>query len=109
MADDYHKRTKGLMFHKPLSEMECALFCFASPGKHSFWNKNVSFPISLIFCDDDGSVEDIRYLEAEQTSGIYPDSHRIKYVIEAHSELPKLLSLRKGSRTKIKGQEVFFE
>ena len=109
VADDDHKRTKGLMFHRPLSEKECALFYFASPGKHSFWNKNVGFPISVIFCDDDGTVEDVKYLSAEQTSAIYPDSHKIKYVVEAHNDLPSMMSVKKGSKIKIKGQEVFFE
>ena len=97
IADTDYKRTKGLMFHKPLEKNECAVFDFPREGKHSFWNNNVDFPISLIFCKKDGTVEDIKTLQAQQRSAVAPDSYDIKYVIETHIDAPKEYRIKQGS------------
>ena len=97
-ADNDLSRRLGLMHRKPIAENECAFFKFQSLGKHSFWNKNVDFPISLIFCDDNLKVKDIKYLEAQQTSGVSPDCYDIRYVIEAHYELPNKLNIKIGDK-----------
>ncbi len=102
-------RTKGLMFHQGLQEDECAFFDFPITGKHFFWNKNVDFPISLIFCGKNGEVKDVKYLQAQQTESVSPDSYDIKYVIEAHVDAPKKHGIGKGKIMKFKEKEVSFE
>ena len=97
IADTDMKRMRGLMHHRPIEEDECAFFEFPREGKHSFWNNNVDFPISLIFCNKDGSVKDIKHLEAQQKQMVSPDSFDIKYVIEAHRNAPKQYNIKKGS------------
>lgn len=99
----------GLMHQEPLEENECALFEFPRLGKHAFWNKNVEFPISLIFCDTNGTIRDIGYLEAQQERLVSPNSYDIKYVIEAHSSLPKKLGLKTGKKFQINGESVRFD
>ena len=97
IADTDLKRTRGLMHHRPLEKNECAFFDFPREGKHSFWNNNVDFPISLIFCDKDKNVIDIKKLEAQQKTSVAPDSFNTKYVIETHEQAPKEYNIRKGS------------
>ncbi len=97
IADTENSRMKGLMHHRPLEENECALFDFPYEGKHSFWNKNVNFPISLVFCKKNGSVIDIKYLKAQQKTSVSPNTFDTKYVIEAHINAPKTYNIRKGS------------
>lgn len=109
VADNNVTRSMGLMNQKPLHEDECAYFYFDNPGRHSFWNKNVDFPISLIFCDKEGKVEDIKYLKAQQLNGVYPDSNKIVHVVEAHFEAPEKFKIKKGSNIKVRNNEVFFE
>lgn len=109
LADTDMKRTRGLMHHRPLEKHECALFDFPREGKHSFWNNNVDFPISLIFCKADGSVVDIKHLDAQQKTGVAPDSYDVKYVIEAHKDFPKESGIEKGSAAIIKDGEVIFK
>jgi len=108
IADSHLSRMKGLMFHSSLKNNECAFFDFPFEGKHSFWNKNVDFPISLIFCKADGEVKDIRYLRAQQLESVTSDSYDIKYVIEAHVDAPKKYKIKIGSKMKLKDKEVSF-
>ena len=106
VADNEISRRLGLMHKDPIGENECAFFEFPRLGKHSFWNKNVSFPISLIFCNDNLEVKDIKYLEAHQTSGVGPKGYDIKYVIEAHVDAPKALNIKLGDRVIIDGDKI---
>lgn len=107
-ADNDQKRTKGLMFHEPLGLDECAFFEFPYEGQHCFWNKNVSFPIALIFCNDKMEVEDIKELQAEQTESVKPKSFNIKYVVESHIDAPKKNKIERGIILKIKKNEIKF-
>lgn len=109
LADNNLTRAKGLMGHRPLSKDECAYFYFQKEGSPSFWNKNVSFPISLIFLDKEGKVEDIKYLEAHQHSFVAPSSKNIKQVIEAHRDAPEIYKIRIGSRINFKDGQFIVE
>lgn len=106
VADNEISRRLGLMHRDPIGKRQCAFFEFPRIGKHSFWNKNVSFPISLIFCDENLEVKDIGYLEAEQTSGISPKGYDIKYVIEAHIDAPEMFKIKKGNKININGKKL---
>jgi len=109
LADNDISRTKGLMHRDPLGIDECAFFDFPREGQHCFWNKNVGFPISLIFCGASGKVLDIKRLNAQQTTTIKPDVYNVKYVVEAHIDAPIKFKIRKGGQM-VKGEkEVFFK
>jgi len=108
-ANDDMTRMKGLMFHRPITHKECAFFTFQREGQHSFWNKNVDFPISLIFCDKEGVVRDIKKLGAQQLEGVRPESYDIKYVIEAHENAPVMYGIKMGKKIKLKDDEVDFD
>lgn len=81
-ASNAEKREKGLMFTKPLNQDECALFVFPRAADHTFWNKNVSYPLSLIFCDSKNNVVAIKYMDANSTKPCRANNSNIKYVIE---------------------------
>ena len=101
IADNNLTRRLGLMGHRPLEKDECAYFYFKEAGKHSFWNNNVSFPISLIFCDEDGKVMDIGYLKENQLDGVYPEASNIRHVIEAHVDAPRNYGIEKNCKISI--------
>jgi len=109
LADTDISRTKGLMFHKPLDIEECAFFEFPASGKPSFWNKNVDFPIALIFCDKDSKIKDIKKLNANQTECVSPSNYDIKYVIETHIDIPKKHNIKKDDIVIFDGKEVKFK
>ena len=107
-ADNAQKRVDGLMFHKPLSKNECAFFIFPTAGQHRFWNANVDFPISLMFCDEKGTVKDIQYLEPFQTDSVGPKSYDIKFVVEAHKEVPESFKIKNGTKLLFREREIIF-
>lgn len=79
---------KGLMFSKPLREDQCAFFSFPYADDHSFWNKNVSYPISLLFLDENFEIKHIGSLDTGQEKPVRSNYPLIKYVVEGHINLP---------------------
>lgn len=47
---------KGLAVKNQLEENEAMLFVFDDPAEHSFWMKDMKFPIDIIWLDSDGKV-----------------------------------------------------
>jgi uncharacterized membrane protein (UPF0127 family) len=82
IADNDAKRSKGLMFADPLEDKEVVFFTFPHADYLSFWNKNVSFDLSLAFLDDMGRVVDFCELKAESEKPM-ASSRPARFVIEA--------------------------
>jgi uncharacterized protein len=87
---------KGLMFSDPLSLYDCAFFVFNHLDSHSFWNKNVDFPISLCFLDENFKIQDIGELKEHQETPCRSKYPLTKYVVEGHIDLPKELNIKIG-------------
>src|SRR5918994_5917078 len=47
---------KGLAVKNELRENESMLFVFDKPSRHSFWMKDMKFPIDIIWLDSNGKV-----------------------------------------------------
>jgi uncharacterized membrane protein (UPF0127 family) len=52
IAETNEQRTKGLSVKDTLDENEGMLFLFKTPSKHSFWMKNMKFPIDIIWISE---------------------------------------------------------
>ena len=87
---------KGLMHSAPLDKSECALFIFNYLDDHSFWNKNVDYPISLFFLDENFEIKNIGKLDAHQEKPCRAEYPLTKYVVEGHSDLPIEFDIRVG-------------
>lgn len=96
VADKPESLARGLMFSSPLANDECAFFVFNHLDDHSFWNKNVDFPISLLFLDENFEIKNIGNLEAQQERPCRSGYPFIKYVVEGHIDLPKEKNLLVG-------------
>jgi uncharacterized membrane protein (UPF0127 family) len=48
--------SKGLAVKNHLNENEAMLFVFEKPDRHSFWLKDMKFPIDILGLDSDGKV-----------------------------------------------------
>jgi uncharacterized membrane protein (UPF0127 family) len=55
------QRSKGLSVKDTLNENEGMLFVFSSEREHSFWMKNMKFPIDIIWLDDDQEVVHVEH------------------------------------------------
>ena len=88
--------SKGLMFSRPLEMDECAFFIFKHLDDHSFWNKNVDYPISLFFLDENYKIKNIGRLDAHQEKPCRAEYPFTKYVVEGHSDLPAEHDIKVG-------------
>lgn len=107
-ASNQEKREKGLMFSDPLGDNECALFVFPRTADHSFWNKNVSYPLDLIFCDMNNEVVDIKKMDAESTSPCRSGNSNIKYVVEAKGHSTKDINIGDILVIENNGDQLYF-
>ena len=82
IADNDYKRAKGLMHADPLADEEVVFFIFPHSDFYSFWNRNVSFDLSLAFLDEMGRVVDFGDLKAESEKPV-ASSRPARFVIEA--------------------------
>lgn len=108
LADTNLTRELGLMKRFPLKESECAFFDFKKNGNYSFWNKNVAFPISVIFCDENYTIKEISSLKENQLNPIR-SSCSARYVIEAHKDIPQKWDLKVGDKFNVKDLEILFD
>jgi hypothetical protein len=69
------QRTKGLSVKDSLAENEAMLFVFNNEGEHTFWMKNMKFPIDIIWIDADKTVVHIEH--SLQTVGGFAEKHGI--------------------------------
>lgn len=53
------EQSKGLAVKDTIKENEGMLFIFESPKKHSFWMKDMKFPIDIIWIDQEGRISHI--------------------------------------------------
>jgi uncharacterized membrane protein (UPF0127 family) len=53
--------TKGLSVKDALAENEAMLFVFGNEGEHTFWMKNMKFPIDIIWIDGNKTVVHIEH------------------------------------------------
>ncbi len=96
IADKPASLSKGLMHAEPLDDFEVAYFVFPETDNHSFWNKNVSFPLTLAFLDKNNKIVDFKDLEEHQTESVSAKSNSVKYVVEANKNLFKELNIQIG-------------
>ena len=95
VANDNASREKGLMFADPLAEDEVALFVFPHSDRYAFWNRNVSFGLTLAFLDENGRVVDTKDLEAQSESMVSPDADA-RFVVELKKGTLEKLGAKKG-------------
>ena len=92
------QRTQGLSDREYLAADEGLLFVFQSPGRHSFWMKDMNFAIDIIWIDENKSVVDISENASPES---YPDyafssSQEALYVLEINGGLVQKYGIKVG-------------
>ena len=87
VADNVVSRAQGLMNRGPLPLNAGMLFLYNGKTPVSFWMKNVSFPLDIIFIDNDGII--IKIHENALPHGLTP--------IHSNSPIIGVLELNGGS------------
>jgi uncharacterized membrane protein (UPF0127 family) len=96
VADNDEKRTRGLMFAEPLEDDEAVLFVFPYADRYGFWNKNVSFGLSLAFCDDQGRIVHLADMNPDDPTRVEPQTDDVRFVVEVKRGAFAKLGVVKG-------------
>jgi uncharacterized membrane protein (UPF0127 family) len=96
VADNDEKRTKGLMHAEPLEDDEVVLFIFPHPDRYGFWNKNVSFGLSLAFCDANGKIVHFSDMKPNDPTKVGPENDNVMFVVEAKEGAFSKIGAKKG-------------
>ena len=95
---------RGLMYRESLPEGHGMLFIMESEELHSFWMKNMNFPIDMVWIDSDFQVVDVTY-GAEPCDGSLCEGYRPDVSSMYVLEVPAGYTLKKGLD---EGVTVFF-
>jgi uncharacterized membrane protein (UPF0127 family) len=96
------QRTKGLSVKDDLAENEAMLFVFDNEAKHTFWMKDMKFPIDIIWIDSDKTITHIENNLQPCSSGVlcptYKPTDDSMYVLETVGGFAEKYDIVKGTR-----------
>ena len=98
IADDDKERARGLMYYENLKSSEGMLFIFQKLGKYSFWMKDMSFPIDIIWIDQNQKIVFIqKNSPPESYPGIFTPGNDARYVLEVLAGFSEKNNLKVGN------------
>jgi uncharacterized protein len=102
VVEKEEERMRGLSGRESLEPTEGMLFIFPQSGYHSFWMKEMRFPIDIIWVGEDGTIVDIAPVVRPET---YPKAFEPKaparYVIEASAYFTQSFGISVGDTVQI--------
>jgi len=101
LAVSREEKQQGLMHRDQLPDGTGMLFIYAIPQPTRFWNRNVRFPIDILYFDKNRAFlrADTRVPScSESPCPVYQTVQRIKYVLELPAGTLERLELQPGQR-----------
>ena len=106
------QKAEGLMFRESLPENQGMLFIFNQEEYRSFWMKDTSIPLDIIFIDSEGFIVNIE--EADPEPGVtgyelenYTSEEPVKYVLEVNQGFSEDNGIEEGDQVLIKYLKLF--
>lgn len=110
LAQTNEEKEKGLSGTSSLSEKSGMLFVFDEPGYHSFWMKNMKFPIDMIYISDQKVVtiyKNAQPLSSDEESPIiYKPESPADMVLEINAGEADKYNMKSGDTVKIEGVDT---
>ena len=96
------QRTKGLSVKDALAENEAMLFVFGNEGEHTFWMKNMKFPIDIIWINRDKTIvhiePNLQPCNSELLCPTYKPDEDSLYVLETVGGFAERHDIAQGTR-----------
>jgi uncharacterized protein len=96
------QRTKGLSVKEDLAENEAMLFVFGNEAEHTFWMKDMKFPIDIIWIDSNKTIVHIEHnlqpCSFEVLCPTYTPNDESLYVLETIGGFAKKYDIVKGTK-----------
>ncbi len=102
IRDTEKGRENGLSFWADLADNQGMLFIFSTPDKYGFWMKDMTFPIDIIWIDENMKIIHIEKSVLPETypKVFYPETESL-YVLEVSAGQSDVLDLRVGDGVKM--------
>ncbi len=96
------EREAGLMFRKQLEPGSGMLFVFEKEGQYSFWMKNMSFPIDIIWLDKDKKIVGFKENApvCSESCPAYQPNTNASYVIETCAGFIQAHGIERGDQVR---------
>ena len=100
LAINNEERQRGLMFRKGMELSDGMMFVYERPQSVSFWMKNTSISLDIIFADEAGVITKIfENARPFSTTSIF-GGYDVQYVLEINAGLTKSLGIKTGGLIK---------
>ena len=100
LAISNEERQRGLMFRTGMALSDGMMFVYERPQSVSFWMKNTSIPLDIIFADEAGVITKIfENARPFSTTSIF-GGYDVQYVLEINAGLTKSLGIKTGGLIK---------
>ncbi|ACT95109.1 DUF192 domain-containing protein [Dyadobacter fermentans] len=96
IAENEAERNKGLMFRPYLPDSVGMLFIFEQPDTHSFWMKNTSIPLDIIYVGPDKTIVSIAENTRPYSEASIPPNGIVQYVVEVNAGFTKNNNIQSG-------------
>ena len=96
IAENEAERNKGLMFRSYLPDSVGMLFIFEQPDEHSFWMKNTSIPLDIIYIGPDKKIISIAENTQPYSEESIPPYGLVQYVVEVNAGFTKQNNIQSG-------------
>ena len=97
IASSSDERQRGLMFREELELGDGMMFVYDQPQSVSFWMKNTSIPLDIIFADSNGVISKVFKNAVPFSQADIFGGHNVQYVIEINAGLTEALGIVKGN------------
>ncbi len=102
VANTKASRELGLSGRNGMRDDEGLLFVFETPGRYGFWMKDMSFPLDIIWINQNGIVVSIeRNVAPESYPKHFINQADATYVLEVNAGMAEKFGLYLGSKVKM--------
>ena len=98
VADTPEMRAEGLMFRESLPASGGMLFVYEKPEHATFWMKNTSIPLDMIFFDFRGQVTAIHRDAIPHDTNLIDGGKEVSAVLEVNAGIASRLGIDVGSQ-----------
>lgn len=101
-ADTAEEQQQGLSGTTSLPTKTGKLFIFETPNNHSFWMKDMLYPIDMVWIDENMQIVSISYNSTpESYPKIFNAGQNVKYVLEINAGEAAKNGLSTGTKLKL--------
>lgn len=98
IADTPESRAEGLMFRESLPASSGMLFVYEKPGHATFWMKNTSIPLDMIFFDSQGRVTSIHRDAIPHDTSLIDGGEDVAATLEINAGMASRIGIDLGSQ-----------